>query len=206
VADNGPGVHDDVRGRIFEPFFTTKAEGKGSGLGLAIVYSVLRGAGGHVEVQSTEGEGTQFVLHLPSAARPSVTARISAPVARTNGSGSVLVVDDREEVRRFVERGLTDRGFETRSAAGAREALEVLDGGWRPDLLLSDVRMPVTSGPALVKLLRERGDDLPVIYMSGQHEDAPGLTPEDTVLAKPFTIDALVKAIGDALGGSADRG
>jgi len=45
-----------------------------------------------------------------------------------------------------------------------------------------------------------------VIYMSGQHEDAPGLTSEDTVLAKPFTIDALVKAIGDALGGSADRG
>jgi len=206
VSDTGHGMTDEVRGRIFEPFFTTKAEGKGSGLGLAIVYSVLRGAGGHVEVQSTEGEGTQFVLHLPSAARPSVTARISAPVARTNGSGSVLVVDDREEVRRFVERGLTDRGFETRSAAGAREALEVLDGGWRPDLLLSDVRMPVTSGPALVKLLRERGDDLPVIYMSGQHEDAPGLTPEDTVLAKPFTIDALVKAIGDALGGSADRG
>ena len=94
-----------------------------------------------------------------------VAARISAPDVRVRGTGSVLVVDDREDVRRFIERGLTNRGFETRTAAGASEALDVLDGGWRPDLLLSDVRMPVTSGPALVRMLRARGDDLPVIYM-----------------------------------------
>jgi len=115
-------------------------------------------------------------------------------------------VDDREDVRRFIERGLTNRGFETRTAAGASEALDVLDGGWRPDLLLSDVRMPVTSGPALVQMLRARGDDLPVIFMSGQHDDAPGLSPGDTVLAKPFTIDALVAAIGGALGGKGEHG
>jgi two-component system, cell cycle sensor histidine kinase and response regulator CckA len=206
VSDTGDGITDEVRGRIFEPFFTTKAEGKGTGLGLAIVYSVLRGAGGHVELLPADGTGTQFVLHLPSATRTGAAARISAPGVRARGTGSVLVVDDREEVRRFVARGLTDRGFETRSAAGGREALDVIDGGWRPDLLLSDVRMPVMSGPALVRVLRERGDRVPVIYMSGQHEDAPGLTPDDTVLAKPFTIDALVAAIGGALAGNGVRG
>jgi len=105
-------------------------------------------------------------------------------------------VDDRDEVRHFVERGLRDRGFELRIAGSAREALDVLEGGWQPDLLLCDVRMPGTSGPALVQTLRERGDDVPVLYMSGQHDGVVGLSPTDTVIPKPFTIDALVTAIG----------
>ena len=196
VSDTGHGITDAMRERIFEPFFTTKAEGKGTGLGLAIAYSVMRGAGGHVEVQSTDGRGAQFVLHLPSATRTGVAERVSGPVARAEGTGRVLVVDDRDEVRHFVERGLRDRGFELRIAGSAREALDVLEGGWQPDLLLCDVRMPGTSGPALVQTLRERGDDVPVLYMSGQHDGVVGLSPTDTVIPKPFTIDALVTAIG----------
>jgi PAS domain S-box-containing protein len=198
VSDTGHGITAEMRERIFEPFFTTKPEGKGTGLGLAIVYSVLRGAGGHVEVQPTDGPGAHFVLHLPSATRSGVAATASLPAPRAHGSGRVLVVDDRDEVRRFVERGLRDRGFELRTAGSAREALDVLDGGWRPDLLLCDVRMPGTSGPALVQMLRERGDRVPVLYMSGQHDGAVGLSADDTVIAKPFTIDALVTAIGAA--------
>ncbi|HKP14779.1 MAG TPA: PAS domain-containing protein, partial [Gemmatimonadaceae bacterium] len=198
VSDTGDGITDEVRERIFEPFFTTKPEGKGTGLGLAIVFSVMRGAGGHVELQTSDGRGAQFVLHLPSAMRVPSAARISAPVPRAEGSGRVLVVDDRDEVRRFVERGLRDRGFELRTAGSAREALDVLDGGWQPDLLLCDVRMPGTSGPALVQMVRERGDRVPVLYMSGQHDGVVGLSPADTVIAKPFTIDALVTAIDAA--------
>ncbi|PYP76599.1 MAG: hypothetical protein DMD35_18160 [Gemmatimonadetes bacterium] len=206
VSDTGQGITDEVRARIFEPFFTTKPAGKGTGLGLAIVYSVLRGAGGHVEVQSAQGTGARFVLLLPSASQTGVAPRTSAPAMRALGTGRVLVVDDREEVRRFVERGLADRGFELRSASGAREAFDVLASGWRPDLLLCDVRMPVTSGPAFVKALRERGDRVPVLYMSGQHDGNMGLAPNDTVLAKPFTIDALVSAIDRVRVGSAQCG
>jgi len=205
VSDTGHGITDEMRERIFEPFFTTKPEGKGTGLGLAIVYSVLRGAGGHVEVQSADGRGAEFVLHLPSATRAGLAATATAPAPRAHGTGRVLVVDDREEVRGFVERGLRDRGFELRTAGSAREALDLLGGDWRPDLLLCDVRMPGTSGPALVKLLRERGDRVPVLYMSGQHDDTAGLTPEDALIAKPFTIDALVTAIGEAGVGAAGR-
>jgi two-component system cell cycle sensor histidine kinase/response regulator CckA len=205
VSDTGHGITDEMRERIFEPFFTTKPEGKGTGLGLAIVYSVLRGAGGHVEVQSADGRGAEFVLHLPSATRAGLAATATAPAPRAHGTGRVLVVDDREEVRGFVERGLRDRGFELRTAGSAREALDLLGADWRPDLLLCDVRMPGTSGPALVKLLRERGDRVPVLYMSGQHDDTAGLTPEDALIAKPFTIDALVTAIGEAGVGAAGR-
>src|SRR4029079_13615155 len=104
--------------------------GKGTGLGLAIAYSVMRGAGGHVGGQSTDGRGAQFVLHLPSATRAGAAERVSGRVARAEGTGRVLVVDDRDEVRHFVERGLRDRGFDLRIAGSAKEALDVLEGGW----------------------------------------------------------------------------
>lgn len=64
VADNGPGIGPDVLGRIFDPFFTTKTEG-GTGLGLAISRQIVTELGGTIEVRSTVGEGTQFIVRLP---------------------------------------------------------------------------------------------------------------------------------------------
>ena len=66
IADNGAGIPDDVRDRIFEPFFTTKPTGEGTGLGLSLTYEiVVHGHGGALDVESTEGEGTTFVVTLP---------------------------------------------------------------------------------------------------------------------------------------------
>ena len=108
VSDTGHGITDEMRERIFEPFFTTKPEGKGTGLGLAIVYSVLRGAGGHVEVQSTDGRGAEFVLHLPSATRAGVAATASGAgdLART-AAAACWWWTIAKRCAGFVERGLT---------------------------------------------------------------------------------------------------
>jgi signal transduction histidine kinase len=66
VADNGPGIPEDVRARIFEPFFTTKPTGAGTGLGLSLSYEIVtQGHGGDLRVESTEGAGATFVLILP---------------------------------------------------------------------------------------------------------------------------------------------
>jgi hypothetical protein len=65
IADNGPGIPEDIRNRIFEPFFTTKDVGAGTGMGLAVVYDVIAGYGGTVEVESTPGEGARFIVKLP---------------------------------------------------------------------------------------------------------------------------------------------
>lgn len=65
VADEGGGIPADVLEHVFEPFFTTKAEQGGSGLGLATLYSIVRKAGGHVEVESRVGRGTRFDVSLP---------------------------------------------------------------------------------------------------------------------------------------------
>ena len=65
IADNGPGMPENVKQRIFEPFFTTKAVGKGTGLGLSIVYSIIESHKGSLEVVSDEGRGTTFIITLP---------------------------------------------------------------------------------------------------------------------------------------------
>jgi signal transduction histidine kinase len=66
VADTGCGIAEEALGKVFEPFFTTKDEGKGTGLGLAVAYGIIQRHGGHIGVDSREGEGTRFTVVLPA--------------------------------------------------------------------------------------------------------------------------------------------
>ena len=70
VSDTGTGMPAEVADRAFEPFFTNKPEGKGTGLGLAMVYGVITGAGGNVDLETKEGEGTTLTLSLPATDEP----------------------------------------------------------------------------------------------------------------------------------------
>jgi two-component system NtrC family sensor kinase len=65
IADDGRGMSDDVRSRIFDPFFTTKELGVGTGLGLSICKEVVESHRGSIDVHSTPGRGTEFVITLP---------------------------------------------------------------------------------------------------------------------------------------------
>ncbi len=71
-ADTGAGIPPHIQDKIFEPFFTTKAPGKGTGLGLSIVYSVIQRHGGTIELGSTPGGGTTFIIRLPLETQPEV--------------------------------------------------------------------------------------------------------------------------------------
>lgn len=65
VADDGPGIPEEIRDHIFEPFYTTKKDGKGSGLGLAVVYGIVQHHKGEIEIESDPGQGTRFILNIP---------------------------------------------------------------------------------------------------------------------------------------------
>ena len=66
VTDNGTGIPDAVKEKIMQPFFTTKPTGEGTGLGLSLTYDmVVKGHGGNIEVNSVEGEGSEFIVELP---------------------------------------------------------------------------------------------------------------------------------------------
>jgi two-component system NtrC family sensor kinase len=66
VKDNGKGIAEDNLEKIFEPFFTTKPSGEGTGLGLSVSYSIVSEHGGYIEVDSVEGEGSEFIIWLPT--------------------------------------------------------------------------------------------------------------------------------------------
>lgn len=65
VTDNGNGIHRDVLEKIFQPFFTTKPTGQGTGLGLSLSYDIIKAHGGELKVETKEGEGSVFIIHLP---------------------------------------------------------------------------------------------------------------------------------------------
>ena len=66
IKDNGSGIPEDIKEKIFQPFFTTKPTGSGTGLGLSLSYDIItKGHGGVLGVESTEGEGSTFIINLP---------------------------------------------------------------------------------------------------------------------------------------------
>ena len=66
VKDNGNGIPESIKDKIFQPFFTTKPTGQGTGLGLSLSYDIVKAQGGELKVESKEGEGSEFVVQLPS--------------------------------------------------------------------------------------------------------------------------------------------
>jgi signal transduction histidine kinase len=87
VRDTGTGMTQDIMVRVYEPFFTTKEPGKGSGLGLSQIYGFARQSGGHIQLVSAPGQGTEATLWLPVATEPAAEAPVPASSAPTGSPG-----------------------------------------------------------------------------------------------------------------------
>ena len=125
VTDTGTGMTAEVAGRAFEPFFTTKEVGKGTGLGLSMVYGFAQQSGGSMQIRSEPGHGTAVRLFFPRVATRQASAAPSAgQQAKPTGSETILVVEDDDMVRSYVEGELKALGYRvivTRNGArGAR--------------------------------------------------------------------------------------
>jgi PAS domain S-box-containing protein len=203
VRDTGQGMDSDTLEHAFEPFFTTKT-GRGTGLGLASVYGIVKQNHGYIELTSQVGHGTSVVIHLPRSRDeqvegPTVADRSPAGALR----GTVLLVDDNDQVRHVTRRLLERFGCEVRDASGPEAALAICDG-WEGeiDVLLTDLVMPVMDGVALAREVTARRFRTVVIYMSGygERESFSGVVPESSLqLAKPFDVPALEHAVRMAL-------
>jgi CheY-like chemotaxis protein len=205
VSDTGCGMDESVKARLFEPFFTTKEVGKGTGLGLATVYGIIKQAGGHISVYSELEQGTTFKFYFPRAqeapvARPEITPRTPA----TQGTETVLVVEDEDGVRALTRRVLQNDGYKVLEARHGVEALEVCGEQEGPvHLVVTDVVMPKMNGPQLAELMRGMWPNLRVLFLSGYTDRAllhSGLLDGNhNFLQKPFTPQDLASKVREML-------
>ena len=208
ISDTGSGIPPEILGKIWEPFFTTKEVGKGTGLGLSTVYGIIKQSGGFIFAENVEGGGAAFTIYLPVHAAAEATAAAKAPSAIKEkpadlwGTGLILVVEDEDMVRAVAERALTRQGYTVLTAENGEAALELLETSERPDLLVSDVVMPLMDGPTMARHVRAKYPDLPILFMSGYAEEQLRKSIDlDNVafLPKPFSVQQLAEAARDVL-------
>ncbi len=207
VSDTGCGMDSEVLRHIFEPFYTTKPEGKGTGLGLATVYGIVRQSGGHVHTYSEPGKGSTFRIYLPRTMAVPTEQAESRPECPVTGAGEhILVVEDEPALRGLLEEVLEEQGYRVSMATNGGEALLMIESnGLRPDLLVTDVVMPVMTGPELAKRLLQLRPGLKVLYMSGYTDDTVSRQGDLRLgagfIEKPFSVTVLTQTVRRVLGG-----
>jgi PAS domain S-box-containing protein len=220
VQDTGGGMSPETLARVFEPFFSTKFTGRG--LGLAAVLGIVRGHRGTIHVESEEGVGTSFEVLFPvlepALARPALglTALAPTPLTRTTLApaapapaqkervipprGTVLVIEDEENVRMLAKRLLTRAGFHVLVAADGLAGLALFEQQpARFGAVIVDWTMPRLDGIDVVHRLRALRADIPIVLMSGYSEhDISSRVAEANVNAfiqKPFAASDFVTRI-----------
>ncbi len=207
VSDTGQGMTPEIQARIFEPFFTTKGVGQGTGLGLAMAFGTMKQSGGEIRVWSQSGVGSTFTLSFPrhEAAPLPEGMPPAPPCAALRGSETVLLVEDEDMVRALTLEILTGAGYTVLPARDPSEALLICgQEAGEIHLMLTDVVMPLMSGPQLAQALEETRPRMKVLYMSGYTDDAilrHGIARQEvTLLQKPFPSDLLLSKVREEIG------
>lgn len=188
VSDSGPSLPPEAQAHIFEPFYGGTGVQPGRGLALATVYATVRQHGGHISYSSVEGSGSTFKIYLPRAATP----------AASRAGGSILLVEDEEQLREFGRVVLRRAGYEVIEAADGEEAVSIIEEA-RPNLSLifTDVIMPVMSGPELARRLKTIYPATPVLYTSGYTRSVViengSQSPDFEFIQKPYTSQELLQ-------------
>ena len=214
VADAGCGITEKDLDKIFDPFFSTKFTGRG--LGLPIVLGIVRTHHGAVTVESEPGRGSVFRVFLPLSTkdlscRPDQPAMPQTPerggiemFSRIEGGGTVLLVEDEEQVRKLAAVMLKRLGYSVLEAVDGVEAMEIFRQ--HPDeirCVLCDLTMPRMDGWSTLAALRNLSPGIAVILSSGYDKEQvlSGNHPEwpQAFLGKPYQLKELEDAICRAL-------
>ncbi|KXF74741.1 hybrid sensor histidine kinase/response regulator [Paramesorhizobium deserti] len=207
VTDTGVGMSPEVMAKAFDPFFTTKEPGRGTGLGLSQVFGFVKQSEGHITVNSALGRGTSITIYLPrysGAPEARNHSEAQMPVCG-NGSETVLVVEDDEQVLTLTAQMLRDLGYHVVEARCGEEALGALSAVPAIGLLFTDVVMPDINGLRLAEAALERRPDLKILFTTGYSRDAVVhnrlLDPGVNLLQKPASLEQLAAKVRTLLDG-----
>ena len=199
ISDNGCGITPENLPRIFEPFFTTKPRAEHPGLGLALVYGIMTNQGGRVAVSSQPGTGTSVRVYLPAQQNSIQEDGVSSN--DLSGNQTILIVDDEELLLTMGKTILAASGYKILTANSGQKALEALSQKQAAvDLVITDLVMPIMSGPELIEHVHRLSPQMPILFISGcvrpagQHDGA-------TYLTKPFTSQQLLVKVKGLLNG-----
>lgn len=205
VSDSGHGMDPEVLSHVFEPFFTTKEQGKGTGLGLSTVYGIVKQSGGYITCYSEKGKGTTFTIYFPRTSEACLPAHPHlGKAAALRGSETILVVEDDDTVRRFMQTVLADSGYSVVAVTGGREALAAMESRkCAVGLVVTDVVMPQMNGKELAQKLRQVCPGTRALFISGytgnavQHHGM--LEPGIDFIQKPFNSQEFLAKIREIL-------
>jgi CheY-like chemotaxis protein len=201
IQDTGIGIPPEDMERIFEPFYTKKTMGRsGTGLGMAVVWGTVKDHRGYIDLQSTEGKGTEITLYFP------VTRKVFSQDAEMDsiqdvmGKGeTILVVDDIMEQRQIATEILEKLGYAVTTVPSGEEAIEYLHDHTTDLLVLDMIMEPGIDGLDTYKKILEIHPDQKSIIASGYSESARVKEAQQlgagTYVKKPYLLEKIGRAI-----------
>jgi CheY-like chemotaxis protein/two-component sensor histidine kinase len=205
VRDTGHGMSAQTLKKATEPFFSTKEVGKGTGLGLSMIHGLALQLNGALRLRSQVNKGTTAELWLPvtaqaTKARPALPVRSPDPKPKP-AKLTILVVDDDALIAASTVDMLEDLGHDVIDANCGADALAILRGSRRFDLMVTDYSMPKMTGTQLAAAAREIKPDLPILLATGYADMPAGSELNLPRLGKPYQQDQLAAEIAKILRG-----
>lgn len=219
ISDTGHGISAEALPHIFERYYQEDSphRASGTGIGLALVKSLVSLHQGTIDAKSTPGEGSTFTVSLltdnfyPDAlhkesrtdAVPPEAASGEQPETTDDNRPIVLVVEDNADIREYIRSSLADR-YNVVTAADGQEGLDAAQQQI-PDLIVSDIMMPVMDGVTLCRLVKEdvQTSHIPVILLtakdSTRDKEEGYAAGADSYLSKPFSAGLLISRIDNLL-------
>ncbi|MFO7933692.1 MAG: ATP-binding protein [Bacteroidales bacterium] len=203
ISDTGHGMDQRTMERIFEPFFTKKEVGSGSGLGLSVVHGIVSNYNGAIQVESTPGKGSTFIIYLPQHSEEEIPEEDTSRKIK-KGNGSILFVDDEKEITFMGKRMLESLGYTVDIRTNGQTALEEFKKDPdKYDLLVTDQAMPKMPGTELIGKVKQIRPDLKTIIITGYYDSIPRgdierLEIED-IISKPLILSEFSELIGKVL-------
>jgi CheY-like chemotaxis protein len=201
VGHTGTGLAPEALARVFDR--PAIGQTGGHAMDLSSVAGIARQSGGHVSVESAQGEGTTFTLYLPRL--DSAMESASQEPGSHDAGETILLVEDDPQVRDVARRALERSGYHVVAAADAEAAIATADRHpGHIHLLVTDVILPGASGRELAARLAIHRPAIKLLYVSGTSDGAISrhrmLEPGIEFLEKPFSLDDLLRKVRQILG------